>query len=215
MGLEAPKSWDDFFNACQAVRKNGQYGFSYCLRTNNTQFIGKMWNYRLAQAGGRIIDKDSQVVFNKDPGVIATEWWKKFYQAGLALPGSETEDPQTTTENLATGKMYEAARVDGASFWQSFRNITLPLLRPIVVAVSDIDIIGTVFQYDLVRLLTDGGPRQSTATIAYYLWKVAFMDGKLDYASTISMVLLIGLTAFIAVYLKVTGRGQTSDGTSF
>jgi multiple sugar transport system permease protein len=113
--------------------------------------------------------------------------------------------------------LYEAARVDGASFWQSLRSITMPMLRPIVVALSVIDIIGTVAQYDLFRLLTDGGPRRSTETVAYYLWKVAFMDGKLDYASTISIVLLIGLTIFIAIYLKLASRGQTADadGTAF
>lgn len=111
MDIEPPKDWEEFYNACKKFRDKGEYGFSYSLKANSTQFIGKMWNYRLAQAGGKVVDDDYQAVFNSDAGVIATEWWKRFYQSDLALPGSETEDKTTTTENLATGKI--AMTIDG------------------------------------------------------------------------------------------------------
>jgi ABC-type glycerol-3-phosphate transport system substrate-binding protein len=111
MDIEPPESWEDFYQACKKFREQGEYGFSYSLRADSTQFAAKMWAYRLAQAGGRVLDRDLQAVFNKEPGVIATEWWKRFYQSDLALPGSETEDKMTTTENLATGKI--AMAIDG------------------------------------------------------------------------------------------------------
>jgi ABC-type glycerol-3-phosphate transport system substrate-binding protein len=106
MGLKAPTNWEEFLTVLKDYKKTtGKYGFSYSLKSNSTQFIGKMWNYRLCQAGGRVVDDNSQVVFNSDAGVIASDWWKKFYQADVALPGSETEDKTTTAENLATGKI--------------------------------------------------------------------------------------------------------------
>jgi multiple sugar transport system permease protein len=111
--------------------------------------------------------------------------------------------------------LYEAAKVDGASFWQSFRGITLPLMRPVLVALSVIDIIGTFAAYDLIRMLTDGGPGRTTETVAYYLWKVAFTQGHLDYSSAISIVLLAMLAVFIGIYMKLVARGGQGDGTSF
>lgn len=111
--------------------------------------------------------------------------------------------------------LYEAAKVDGANAWQSFWQITMPLMRPVIVAVTVIDIIGTVAMYDLVRMLTDGGPRRTTETVAYYLWKKAFLDGRLDYSSTISIVLLIGLVILVGIYMKLVARGGISEGSAF
>ncbi len=111
MEIEPPKNWDDFYNAAKKFRDKGEYGFGMSLRPDSDAFTGKMWALRLTQAGGRFVTPEGEVVFNQEPGIIATEWWRKFYQDGLALPGSETEDKQTTTENLATGKI--AMTIDG------------------------------------------------------------------------------------------------------
>jgi ABC-type sugar transport system permease subunit len=78
-----------------------------------------------------------------------------------------------------------------------------------------IDIIGTIAMYDLVRMLTDGGPRRATETIAYYLWRKTFLDGRIDFSATISMVLLVGLVLLIGLYLRLVAKGGLSDGTSF
>lgn len=111
MDIEPPQNWDDFYNACVKFREKGEYGYGMSLRPDSDQFTGKMWGYRFVQAGGQIVDRDGQVRFHEEPGIIATEWWRKFYQDGLAMPGSETEDKMTTTENLATGKI--AMTIDG------------------------------------------------------------------------------------------------------
>jgi len=111
MGIEPPTNWDEFYQACKAFRDKGEYGYGMSLRPDSDAFTGKMWSLRLSQAGGTWVTPEGQVVFNQEPGVIATEWWKKFYMDGLALPGSETEDKQTTAENLATGKI--AMTIDG------------------------------------------------------------------------------------------------------
>ncbi len=105
MEIEPPTNWDEFYNACKKFRDKGEYGYGMSLRPDSDAFTGKMWALRHCQAGGMFVTPEGEVVFNKEPGIIATEWWKKFYQDGLALPGSETEDKQTTSENLATGKI--------------------------------------------------------------------------------------------------------------
>ena len=112
-------------------------------------------------------------------------------------------------------ELYEAAKVDGSTRWQSFRWITVPLMRPVIVALSVIDIIGTIAMFDLVRMLTGGGPNRATETVSYYLWRIAFLDGRLDYASTISIVLMLCLLGFVGVYLRLFARGGIDGGTQF
>lgn len=112
-------------------------------------------------------------------------------------------------------ELYEAAKVDGAGRWRSFRDITIPLMRPVIVALSVVDIIGTIAMFDLVRMLTGGGPNRATETVSYYLYRIAFMDGRLDYASTISVALLLCLLLFVGVYLRVFARGGIDGGTQF
>jgi multiple sugar transport system permease protein len=113
------------------------------------------------------------------------------------------------------GELYEAARVDGANAWQSFWRITVPIVRPVIVALTVIDIIGTIAMFDLVRLLTGGGPNRATETVAYYLYRVAFLDGRLDYAAAISVAILFGLLVFIGVYLRLFARGGIDESTAF
>ncbi len=112
-------------------------------------------------------------------------------------------------------ELYEAARVDGANAWHSFWRITIPILRPVLVALTVVDIIGTIAMFDLVRMLTGGGPNRATETVAYYLYRVAFMDGRMDYAATISIAILVGLLVFVGIYLRLFARGGIDESTSF
>jgi ABC-type sugar transport system permease subunit len=88
-------------------------------------------------------------------------------------------------------------------------------MRPVIVAISVIDIIGTVAMFDLTRMLTAGGPSRATETVAYYLWKKAFMDGRIAFASSISIVILIGLLILVGIYLRLATKGGISEGTAF
>jgi multiple sugar transport system permease protein len=113
-------------------------------------------------------------------------------------------------------ELYDAARVDGANALQRFRHVTLPLLRPVVLAISTIDIITTFGQFDLVKLLTAGGPTRATETIAYYLWQTGFRDINFGYGSTISVVMVVGLAIGVLIYLRMfTAREQIyADSTT-
>lgn len=86
---------------------------------------------------------------------------------------------------------YEAAVVDGASRWQLFRNVTIPLLRPVLMFVI---ITRTVFSFQLfvpVYQMTKGGPLDSTKVIVYYIYQQGFLFQDMGYASALAMVTLV------------------------
>jgi ABC-type sugar transport system permease subunit len=89
------------------------------------------------------------------------------------------------------GVYYEAAVVDGASRWQLFRNVTLPLIRPVLMFVI---ITRTVFSFQLfvpVYQMTRGGPLDSTKVIVYYIYQQGFLFQDMGYASALAMVTLL------------------------
>lgn len=88
-------------------------------------------------------------------------------------------------------ELYEAATVDGANKWQQFTNITIPQLRPTTFFASIMMIISCFKIFDVVAIMTEGGPGRSTKMLVYYIYDVAFMQNKYGLASAISMVLLV------------------------
>lgn len=87
-------------------------------------------------------------------------------------------------------ELYEAATVDGASKWQQFRNVTLPQLKPTTFFASIMLIISCFKIYDVVAIMTEGGPGRSTKMLVTYIYDVAFAQSKYGLASAIAMVLL-------------------------
>jgi multiple sugar transport system permease protein len=96
----------------------------------------------------------------------------------------------------------EAARVDGASSWQTFRLIVLPALRPLILVVLLLRFIGAFKLFDEIYALTQAGPGTATETLAYYVYVLGFQAFDLGYASTVSYLLLLAL-AVIGVTLIV------------
>ena len=85
---------------------------------------------------------------------------------------------------------YEAARMDGASIVQAFFYVTLPLMRPVIVVTLLIRMIFAVKTFDLIFIMTRGGPGTSTDLISYFIYRSAFYGLDLGKASAISVVLL-------------------------
>ena len=112
-------------------------------------------------------------------------------------------------------ELYEAAKVDGASAWQRFMNVTVPQLRTVLLAISSLDFVTTMGHVDLIRLLTRGGPLQSTETTPFYIFKTALIDGNLGYGAAVATLLMCALAIFTVFYLRMLSRGAESDGTSF
>ncbi|GAA1539268.1 sugar ABC transporter permease [Dactylosporangium maewongense] len=94
-------------------------------------------------------------------------------------------------------ELYEAARMDGASAPQRFRAVTLPMIAPGMTINVVLCLITTFKLYDVIAVLTGGGPANTTQSTAYYLLEVAFTQNLFGYSSAIAM-LLLALTAGIA-----------------
>lgn len=98
---------------------------------------------------------------------------------------------------------YEAAVLDGASSWQIFRFMTLPLITPIVAIGVILRAMDAVKLFDKVYMLTHGGPGSASETVTYYIYLQAFRFWNLPYASAISFILLAIIVALITLFFKV------------
>ncbi len=95
--------------------------------------------------------------------------------------------------------LYEAGRVDGASFGQLFWHITLPQLKPIIISLALLDFIWTIHQFTLIWMTTGGGPMRSTEVLSTYTYKAAFSSHEYSIASTLAMVIL-AMCTFVAIF---------------
>jgi len=94
-----------------------------------------------------------------------------------------------------------AAQVMGATRWQVFRYVQLPLLKPVIVIAVVIRAMEALKIFDMPMLLTQGGPGNSTETISIYLWRNAWIFNKISYAAASSLILLVIFT--VLIYLSI------------
>jgi len=107
---------------------------------------------------------------------------------------------------------YEAATVDGASRWQQFRSITVPLIAPVFTVNIVLTLVGLLKAYDVILALTDGGPAGSTQTIVYQILKDSFANSALGFGAAQSIVLLI-VTAVIGLGVTLVRRRADQKAT--
>lgn len=108
---------------------------------------------------------------------------------------------------------YEAARIDGAGPWRSFRSVTWPLLRPTSFFVLLMSTVAAITGgLDLIYVLTAGGPANGTALTIFYIYQQAFIFGEYGYASAMGSFLVLIMVACSAVIFKVTKGGRFDDG---
>ncbi|HEX3961006.1 MAG TPA: sugar ABC transporter permease [Trebonia sp.] len=96
----------------------------------------------------------------------------------------------------------EAARVDGAGGWRLFRSITWPLLRPITAVVVGLAIVNSLKTFDIVWILTGGGPGLSSATLAVSMYQTTFSSQQYGEGAAIAVLLTIVATAAAFLYLR-------------
>ena len=109
--------------------------------------------------------------------------------------------------------MYEAAEVDGVSNWDQFRHLTLPNLKSALVPLSLLGFIWTFNMFNVIYLMTDGGPNLgygpgSTDILITYVYDVAFIDGQYGIAAAWSVVIFAMLVAFSWRYMKQTNATE-------
>lgn len=102
-------------------------------------------------------------------------------------------------------ELYEAASVDGASKARQFFSITLPLLKPATFFVLITSMISAFQSFDQIYILTDGGPANSTTMMTYEIYKSAFREFRVGYASAQSLVLFVLLMGFTLVNKRIMG----------
>jgi multiple sugar transport system permease protein len=92
---------------------------------------------------------------------------------------------------LIPGDVYEAARIDGASTWQSFRRMTLPLLRPALMVALVFRTLQAFLVFDIIYIMTGGGPGTTTETLSYLNWQAFLVDTNFGFGGAISVSLVV------------------------
>jgi multiple sugar transport system permease protein len=134
------------------------------------------------------------------PAVILVGTWRDMgYYMLLFLAGLQT----------IPGQLYEAAEVDGASAWQRFRAVTLPGLRPTTFFITVLLTIGSFKVFDLILVMTNGGPGQSTLVLAQYIFRKGFEENQFGYASAVSIV-LFAICLVVTVVQFVVNKRRSS-----
>jgi multiple sugar transport system permease protein len=132
---------------------------------------------------------------------VATNVWVGIpFNMILLLPGLQA----ISTE------LYEAAAIDGASAWQRFRYITMPLLKPVALSVVMLGIIYTFKVFDIIFVLTGGGPVDATTVLPLYIYDVSLKFFRFGEGAAASTMLLVAMLAVAAVYLRLVSKEETT-----
>ncbi|MHA1833170.1 MAG: carbohydrate ABC transporter permease [Candidatus Baldrarchaeia archaeon] len=102
--------------------------------------------------------------------------------------------------------LYEAARIDGASMWNRFRHITLPLVKPFLLSNLTLITMMTFNFFIVIYIMTNGGPLYATEVLALYMWHQGFSWGHLGLGAAIAMILLLFNLTFLVFYKIVLRR---------
>jgi multiple sugar transport system permease protein len=123
--------------------------------------------------------------------IVAAIWRQVGYVMVLYLAGLQSIDPG----------LVDASKVDGASGWQTFWHVIFPLLAPVTVIVVVVSIIDSLRAFDLVSVMTRGGPYNSSSVLANFMYIEAFNNYKMGYGATIAVILFLISLVFIFIYL--------------
>lgn len=131
------------------------------------------------------------------PAVLFADTWKSVPFVALMLLAG--------LQGIPT-ELYDAARVDGAGPWVCFRTVTLPSLRPVLLVVLVIQSMWALRVFDIIWVLTQGGPIDRTLVLSIYAYEQAFRNFNLGYGSTVSYLITVVTFALTLAYLKMIGK---------
>jgi multiple sugar transport system permease protein len=142
-------------------------------------------------------------VFSPDtviPSLVLVETWQWTPLVMLIVLGGLASLPQDP---------YEAAEIDGASAWQRFRYLTLPMIMPFLLVAATIRMIDALKSFDIIYAITQGGPGTASETTNLYLYSVAFSYSNVGYGSAIAVVffaLIVALSLLLLQLRRSSGR---------
>lgn len=105
-------------------------------------------------------------------------------------------------------EIVEAAKIDGVNGWQETWTITLPLIRPVLFVMLLLSVSGTMKVLDIVQIMTNGGPFQSTEVMSTYMLKVGFRSMELGYGSAIGVAMFIIILVLTGTLQRITKREE-------
>jgi multiple sugar transport system permease protein len=162
-------------------------------------------NHLLVSAGlveapvGWLTDGDTVMA-----AVIAINVWKLFpFVAVMVLAGLQT----------VPHELYEAARVDGATFWREVRHVMLPHLRPVLAAVALLLLIWGFNAITIIYTVTRGGPANRTLIVPIQIYRQAFEAFQLHEAAALSALFFACALIFVAIYVRLVMAGSEGDRT--
>ncbi|KOX93303.1 carbohydrate ABC transporter permease [Halorubrum tropicale] len=153
-------------------------------------------NYVLAGVGLGPVPWLTDGFWARNTIIAAVTWRWTGYNMIILLAGLQTIPQQ----------LYEAAEIDGANRWEKFRYVTLPQLKPVLLFVVVLSTIGTFKLFAEPYVITGGGPTNSTITIVQYIYRQAFINFNLGYASALTVVFVAIVSVFSVVQIKIGGE---------
>jgi len=172
-----------------------------------TVVASQMWRFLLNDQYGAVNailfgDRvEAYVPWLADPwmafgAIVLADVWKTSPFVGLLVLAGLQVIPDET---------YDAARIDGATAWQRFRHITLPLLKPALLTALLFRTIVAVRVCDLVFVMTQGGPGDATQVIQFYGYKTFFSEGRVGYGTSISVTVFVAIAILSLFYVRTAG----------
>jgi multiple sugar transport system permease protein len=157
-------------------------------------------NYILRNLG--LLSENRYWLINTDTAlagtIIANIWVGIPFNMLLLLAGLQSISPT----------LYEAASLDGASAWKQFWTITLPLLRPIALSVLLLGLIYTFKVFDLIYIMTGGGPVDATSVMPIYIYEQTFEFFNFSIGAASSVMLMVGMLLVAGLYIVLSRREE-------
>lgn len=190
----------------QKIRGKNIYRFFYFLPVvTSAVAVSLVWNWMYNRDFGLINEVLGMIGLKNDinwlgdvniamPAVaIVSIWQNAGYNMVIFLAGLQGI-PRV---------LYEAADIDGVTPWQRFTHITLPMLSPTMFFVVVTLLIGSFQVFDLIFMLTDGGPRNTTKTIVIYIYENGFQFFRMGYASAMAWVLFLVIFVITIIQFRL------------
>ncbi len=128
--------------------------------------------------------------------IVLADVWKTSSFAGLLILAGLQVIPE---------ELYDAARIDGANTWQRFWRITFPLLRPALLLALLFRTMDAFRVFDLVFVMTQGGPGGATTVLQFYGYKALFTEGRMGYGATVSVTVFLAILVLSLFYIRAVG----------
>jgi multiple sugar transport system permease protein len=173
--------------------------------------IGLIWGWMYDPSGGLINTTLTAIGLKaltagwlSDPGMVlyciiaAGAWRHSGYVMILYLTGLKGIPPT----------VIEAARVDGATGWKLFWHVLFPLLKPSTIIVVVVTIIESLRAFDMVNIMTMGGPFNSSNVLANFMYLEAFHNYRMGFGAAVAVVLFIIMFVFIVIYLREVMKSE-------